>query len=586
MLLTCFAKIQFGLYLAQVGACGKDSHLRRQALVKTYMAYTHNRGDPQRYQPLQALPWEAGKNVTAHPVAQLATRICSPTNRCNSRTAYFLHAPNPFHTIYDPLNRLKDATENVTPTGGSASQSLKQTFTFDRYGNRRFDEANTTMPASFANPAVTNPTISPNTNRLTSTGYSFDAAGNTTRDAEDRKFTFDAENKQVKVEALLAGTNTVTGTIGEYYYDGDGKRVKKYVPPSGSDPGETTVFVYDAGGKLVAEYSTVVASEQDAKVAYLTNDHLGSPRINTDANGTVTARHDYHPFGEEIAASQRTAGLRYADDSVRKQFTGYERDNEVNLDFAEARYYNSQHGRFTSVDPIMISKERLLDPQAINLYAYVRNNPLAYIDPTGEYFVGTDGKRVEYEIKDRRIVFTSNNVTKDLQRMADLVNKSGSEKAFSQFGGLANNDTMLHFEFAKGEGNYGLHRPHDKDGNILEWDSANGKFNGDPAYIKDKDGNSVYREATISIYEENIENSLSGLQKDPSIKDPKMTKEDFVVATFGHEGDHDLNVKAIATIKKRQDGGERYNVQKKVEKPAYDVTFKILKEIKKARGRN
>jgi hypothetical protein len=170
--------------------------------------------------------------------------------------------------------------------------------------------------------------------------------------------------------------------------------------------------------------------------------------------------------------------------------------------------------------------------------------------------------------------------------MADLTNQAGSKKALSQFTGLGSNDTMIHFEFAKGEGNYGLHRPHDKNGNVLEWDSANGKFAGDPAYIKDKDGNSVYREATISIYEENVERDLSAIANSERIKDPKLTKEDFMVSTFGHEGDHNLNVKAIATIKKRQDGGPKYDVFKKVEKPAYDVTFKILKQIKKARGRN
>ena len=67
--------------------------------------------------------------------------------------------------------------------------------------------------------------------------------------------------------------------------------------------GETTVFAHDASGKLVAEYSTNVVSVQDAKVRYLTADHLGSPRINTDANGAVIARHDYMPFGEEIGTT-------------------------------------------------------------------------------------------------------------------------------------------------------------------------------------------------------------------------------------------------------------------------------------------
>src|SRR5690606_2526198 len=108
-------------------------------------------------------------------------------------------------------------------------------------------------------------------------------------------------------------------------YDGDGKRVKKVVPGTG----ETTIFVYDASGKLIEEYSTNVAGPQDAKVAYLTNDHLGSPRIHTDRDGDVISRHDYHPFGEEItihATGQgRLPDLGYDPDMVRKQFTGYER---------------------------------------------------------------------------------------------------------------------------------------------------------------------------------------------------------------------------------------------------------------------
>ena len=148
--------------------------------------------------------------------------------------------------------------------------------------------------------------------------------------------------------------------------------------------GETTVFAHDASGKLVAEYSTNVVSVQDAKVRYLTADHLGSPRINTDANGAVIARHDYHPFGEEIFTAQRTTGLNYSADSVRKQFTGYERDTETDLDFAQARLYANKLGRFSSTDPILMEPSRPLDPQRINLYGYVRNNPLVLVDPTGQ----------------------------------------------------------------------------------------------------------------------------------------------------------------------------------------------------------
>ncbi|MCC7306483.1 MAG: RHS repeat-associated core domain-containing protein [Acidobacteria bacterium] len=133
----------------------------------------------------------------------------------------------------------------------------------------------------------------------------------------------------------------------------------------------------------MAEYSTIIASSQDAKVAYLTSDHLGSPRINTDQNGAVIARHDYHPFGEEIFTAQRTTGLNYSADSVRKQFTGYERDEETDLDFAQARMYANRLGRFTSVDPILMTEDRRFNPQSINLYGYTMNRPLFYTDPTG-----------------------------------------------------------------------------------------------------------------------------------------------------------------------------------------------------------
>ena len=280
---------------------------------------------------------------------------------------------------YDPLNRLKDAVENVTPTGGSSSQSWKQEFSFDRYGNRSFVTGTGHTDTLGSCTTMCNPTFDATNNRITSSGFSYDSSGNTTRDAADRKFTYNAENKQTKAETLSPGTNTVTGTIGEYSYDGDGKRVKKYVPSTG----ETTIFVYDAGGKLIGEYSTIVANSTDAKVNYLTTDHLGSPRVNTDVTGSVIARHDYHPFGEEIAATGSRSATGYNGDTVRKQFTGYERDGETDLDFAQARYFKAGFGRYSTPDNFL-NDTTIADPASWNLYVYVRNNPLNYVDPSGE----------------------------------------------------------------------------------------------------------------------------------------------------------------------------------------------------------
>jgi RHS repeat-associated protein len=267
---------------------------------------------------------------------------------------------------YDSLNRIKDAKEMI------GTQTWMQTFLYDRYGNRNFDTTanrTTTIPSG-CSVAVCNPSVNPATNKLV--GYQFDNAGNTKVDANGQTFVYDSENKQVEVRTA---SNVV---VGQYFYNGDGQRVKKIVPGTG----ETTVFVYDAAGKLVAEYSTNVAPASTAKVSYLTNDHLGSPRINTDANGAVISRHDYHPFGEEVFTTQRTTALGYAADTVRKKFTGYERDTETNLDFAQARYFNSSLGRYSSTDPLQASGFTS-NPQSWNRYTYVGNNPLNLTDPNG-----------------------------------------------------------------------------------------------------------------------------------------------------------------------------------------------------------
>ena len=79
---------------------------------------------------------------------------------------------------------------------------------------------------------------------------------------------FNGDNKQKEVRDA---NNNVVGT---YSYDGTGARVKKV------SASETTIFVYDAGGKLVAEYAN--QSPASPTISYLTNDSLGSPRVVTD----------------------------------------------------------------------------------------------------------------------------------------------------------------------------------------------------------------------------------------------------------------------------------------------------------------
>ena len=206
-----------------------------------------------------------------------------------------------------------------------------------------------------------------------------------------RQITFNGDNKQVEVKDANGNA------IGKYYYDGEGKRVKKVTAT------ETTIFVYSVG-KLAAEYSTQIS--QNPTTSYTTADHLGSPRVITDKTGNIKSRRDFMPFGEDIfvGVGGRTGatGQRYSSsaDDIRQKFTGYQKDSETNLDFAEARMYENRHGRFTAVDPL-IASGKSANPQTFNRYVYVGNSPLVITDPLGMigdyynrngFWLGHDGK--------------------------------------------------------------------------------------------------------------------------------------------------------------------------------------------------
>jgi RHS repeat-associated protein len=110
---------------------------------------------------------------------------------------------------------------------------------------------------------------------------------------------------------------------------------------------------------------------------YYFADHLQSARVIVQAGqNTACYEADFEPYGLEHDAITPTCTQNY-------KFTGKERDSESGLDYFGARYNSSRLGRFMSPDPVTMLPERLRDPQQLNLYAYSRNNPLRFIDPTG-----------------------------------------------------------------------------------------------------------------------------------------------------------------------------------------------------------
>jgi RHS repeat-associated protein len=295
---------------------------------------------------------------------------------------------------YDSLNRLSYAVEHNNGEYNDGARAWYQARDYDRYGNGGINVANTSDNVDASNTALQLADFSGVNNRITRAGYIYDAAGNLTAEP-GKSYTYDGENR------LVTATMT-TGATSQYVYDGNGRRVKKIVGGVG------TRFEYGAGGELIVERDDatgtvtkvycykggelLATTTNGTSYEYATADHLGSPRAWTDGSGNLVAggRHDYLPFGGELFAGvgTRATGQGYATspqaDGQRKQFDGYERDDETGLDYAQARYYANVQGRFTSPDP-MLTSGRIENPQTWNRYNFTLNNPLKYTDPNGLY---------------------------------------------------------------------------------------------------------------------------------------------------------------------------------------------------------
>lgn len=299
----------------------------------------------------------------------------SATNNNGNLLSHTVHQGNNYWSQsygYDALNRLTCATENTTSAplalgaGNCPTQgSWQQTYAYDRYGNR-WVASSTGFSLSDIHEFVADTNIVHTTNRIA--GAAYDLAGNLLN-YDPWVMQYDAENRMLGMTSSSNGSSTFT-------YDGEGRRIKKVTTIAGSS---TTYYVYDAFGKLAAEYSTQTVS---LGTSYPFSDLLGTTRAVTSSNGTLTECSDYSPFGRLLQSSTRSLGCHVIPGRASQQFTGQVRDQETKIDYFGARYYSGAQGRFMSTDA-PFADQNGDDPQSWNLYSYVRNKPLGAIDPDG-----------------------------------------------------------------------------------------------------------------------------------------------------------------------------------------------------------
>ncbi|MCK4261414.1 MAG: hypothetical protein KAX49_20765, partial [Halanaerobiales bacterium] len=187
----------------------------------------------------------------------------------------------------------------------------------------------------------------------------------------------------------------------EFAYDTDGMRIR-----SGAKDEPVTHYVYNQAGKVLFEVYDPVLDETQAEnnqtevsyiyaygrqiakvegiignseeIVYYHHDNLGSTRLMTDKNGLVIWEQDYMPFGEDLH-KPGTSVFEY-EEEVEYKYTGQRQVKGIGLYYYGARYYDPEIGRFISED---IYRGEISNSQSQNIFIYVMNNPMRYVDPTG-----------------------------------------------------------------------------------------------------------------------------------------------------------------------------------------------------------
>jgi RHS repeat-associated protein len=209
-----------------------------------------------------------------------------------------------------------------------------------------------------------------------STTYQYNLDGFLTTRTEGTEVT----NYNYSSRGELLSTNLPGGSLIEYLYDPLGRRIAKKIDGIITEKylwqGFTRLLaVYDAHNNLVMRFKYTgvrmpVTMTKSETTYYLAYDQVGSLRVVADASGNVVKRIDYDSFGNVIADSDPTFTVPFG-------FAGGLHDRDANLVRFGYRDYNPEIGRWTAKDPIWFSGGD------VDLYGYVQNNPINWIDPYG-----------------------------------------------------------------------------------------------------------------------------------------------------------------------------------------------------------
>jgi len=185
---------------------------------------------------------------------------------------------------------------------------------------------------------------------------------------------------------------SVEGGVTKYFAWAGGNIIAEYEAWGTNALIWKTSYVY-LGGQLLATTSGADGTETQ----FHHPDRLGTRLVTASTGGDVVTEQLSMPFGTMLPFTQTYGGENsYQHPTLsnpsKKRFTTYDRSAAIGLDYAVNRFYSSQQGRFTQVDPSEMDAVSLDNPQTLNLYAYCGNDPINNLDPEGLSFWGVIGR--------------------------------------------------------------------------------------------------------------------------------------------------------------------------------------------------
>lgn len=310
---------------------------------------------------------------------------------------------------YDVLGRLQSAEHDLGRTAEYKVTDKKspdygwsfmvedvetQNYKYDRYGNRTSVSSSSTIPYySPPTDGLASLAYDSSTNRITTPGFNYDAAGNQTGNATGQTLIYDAAGRLAKVKDA-SGTTIVTYSYGstnqrlisqqgdessvqKTYYVWNGDAVISEYGVSGassSAPEWMKNYIYFGSRLLATQARDANAGEI---VQYHHPDRLGTRLVTNAADGSYFVQ-ETMPFGTFLPSE--------SSGETNQRFTSYDHSATTGLDYATNRFYDSRQGRFTQADPLGLRAANLTDPQSLNMYSYSGNDPINRVDPNGLFW--------------------------------------------------------------------------------------------------------------------------------------------------------------------------------------------------------